>query len=235
MAIDFSQLRQVGDFGNFNRIRLPRSMKSPMDKCTVVSILPLEITEVKVTIDPGKFHIKKGTYEDPAVLVVGGSSYWREIISTEQLIEIPVSSVAVAESIIRDYCNGLPGCDMNESVPGLFFVLGEENLLSVKTKFKEQLAKAKIKQGNWYFNLVNQADALWARSNGNPLAIADLMRLAARELHMEDKPWLRDFQMIKMVPCPACGSLKNPAFPVCAVCRNVDQSHSGAKDLKFTP
>lgn len=233
MATDFSQFRQVGEFTNIAQRKLSRSMKNPMDKCTVVSILPKPIDEVKWTIDPGKFHLDPGSFENPAILVVGGSSYWREMPNDQPPLEIAYSSVNVADSIVRDYCNGVLGCDMNECVPGLFFVLGEAKVSEIKLKYKETLEITKTKQNNWFKVLVDLADSLWARTNGNPLALADDMRLAAKMLNLNDKPWLKDFQMIKMVPCPACGSLKNPMFPVCAVCKNVDQAHPASKDLKF--
>src|SRR5437016_14202483 len=119
MAVDFSQFRQVGEFNNLGQQRLPRSMKSPIDKCTIVSILPKPIDEFKWTIDPGKFHIDPGTFENPSILVIGGSSWWKELFNDQPSIEFPISSVNIADSIIRDYCNGVLGCDMDGCIPGL--------------------------------------------------------------------------------------------------------------------
>src|SRR5215471_14129695 len=104
----------------------------------------------------------------------------------------------------------------------------------MKTDFKKQLEVARDKQKAWYFELIKQGDAMWARSKGNPLALSDDMRLAAREAGVADtKDWMKDFRAVEMVRCKACGALKNPAYPICATCRNVDMSHRGAKDLKF--
>ena len=61
-----------------NRRRLRQSVKNPLDKCTIVSIFPKVIDEDKITIQPGKFHIDKGTLENPAILVIGGSSWWKD-------------------------------------------------------------------------------------------------------------------------------------------------------------
>lgn len=231
MATDFSQFRQVGEF--VQQHKLVKSAKNPMDKCTIVSILPKVIDEVKWTIDPGKFHIEAGSFNNPALLVIGGSSYWREMPNDQPSLEISHSSVVLADSIIRDYCNGMLGCDMNDCIPGLFFVLGEVNVMEIQMKYREKLETARVKQNNWFKVLVDLADSLWSRTNGNPLALAEDMRLAARMLNLNDKPWLKDMQMIKMIPCPACGSMKNPTFPICATCKNIDQNHPGAKDLKF--
>src|SRR6266576_4523463 len=90
----------------FNR-KLIRAMKNPMDKCTIVSIFPKVIDEVKYTIEPGRFHIEPGTFEKPSILVVGSSSWWREIDVEQPMLEIPNSSIQIAESVIKDYCNGL--------------------------------------------------------------------------------------------------------------------------------
>jgi hypothetical protein len=210
-----------------------RSMKNPLDKCTIVSILPKEIDEVKVTIEPGKFHIEPGTLENPAILVVGSSSWWKDYDLEQPMLEIPHSSIQIADSVIKDYCNGMLGCDMESAVPGLFFVLGSLTSAEIKMKYKEKLVEVNEKQNNWYQVLVKLADSLWARSNGNPLVIWDEMRLAARSLNFNDKPWLKDFQITEMVRCQACGSMKNPVYPVCPACKAIDINNPLAKDLKF--
>jgi hypothetical protein len=210
----------VGAFMANNR-RTIRAPINPMDRCTVVSILPKEIKETKPTIQPGVFHIPAGTFEKPATLVVGTSSWWREIDEEQPLLEIPVSSIQIADSIVRDYCNGLLGCDMNDTMPGLFYVPGENTVDKIKKDHLPLLLKYQEKQKNWYKALVKIADILWARSNGNPLSISDDARLAARELNLNDKEWLKDSHTIELVRCPACGSLKNPNFPVCPTCKAV--------------
>lgn len=233
MDLEAAGLRQVGEFVNLSKRKLIRSVKNPLDKCTIVSIFPKPIQEHKYTIEPGLFNIPAGTYEKPASLVVGPSSWWREIDLDQPMLEIPVSSIQIADSVIRDYCNGMLGCNMGDAMPGLFFILGEQNPLDIQVKFREKLAEVKTKQDNWFKILVRIADSLWARTNNNPLVIADEMRLAAKVLNFNDKPWLKDFITVELKPCQACGTLRNPSFPVCQSCKNVDLSHPLAKDLKF--
>jgi len=235
MSLNVEDLRQVGEFSNhyLNNRRLIRAPKNPMDRCTIVSIFPVEILEYKITIQPGKFSIPPGTYENPSILVVGSSSWWREIDVDQPMLEIPNSSIQVADSIVKDYCNGMLGCDMGDLMPGLFFVLGELTVAEIKLRYKAKLDEVKAKQNNWYAILVKLADSLWARSNGNPLVIWDEMRLAARSLNMDDKPWLKDYNTIKMERCKACGNLNNPLYPVCPVCRAINPEHADAKNLKF--
>jgi len=223
--------RQVGEF--IPQRQMIRSVRNPLDQATIVSIFPKEINEVKETIQPGKFHIPKGSYEEPAVVTVGPSSWWRDIDVDQPMLEITNSAVVIAQSIIVDYSNGLLGCDMGSSMPGLFFIAGEVSKLDVILKYKMKLAEAKVKQDNWYRILAKIADSLWARSNGNPLVIWDEMRLAAQELGLDSKPWIKDFQSIELIRCFACGVLRNPDFPICSACRVIDSNHPLAKGLKF--
>jgi hypothetical protein len=227
--------RQVGEFSNhyLNARRLIPATKNPMDKCTIVSIFPKALDETKETLNPKRFQVPAGSFEEPATLVVGSSSWWREIDIDQPMLEIPVSSVSIADSVIKDYCKAKLGCDMEMAMPGLFFVLGEVLPLDIKLRYKSKLEEVKHKQDNWYKILVMIADSLWARSNNNPLVISDEMRLGARALQLNEKPWLKDFFTIDKVNCRACGSLMNPTFPVCATCRWINPEHPASKELKF--
>lgn len=225
----------VGEFPGLNSLkrRTIRGPVNPLDKSTVVSIYPKRIHETKVTISPGEFIIEPGSYENPSLLVVGPSSWWREIDEEQPLLEIPVSSIQIAHSIVTDYCNGLLGCNMGDAMPGIFYVPGEQTVKSLMATYKSELDRMQTRQRNFWSILVKLADALWARSNGNPLSVTDDMRLAARELNLQTRDWMRDFQMVNMTRCFACGQLKNPEYPVCPSCRSIDPAHPRAKDIKF--
>ena len=199
--------------------RAHRTPVNPLDVSTVVSIFPKHLpTEKKPTLQPGVFQIPYGTYENPGILHVGGSSWWREIDEHQPLLEIPVSSLVIAESIVNDFCNGILACDMADRKPGLFYLPGR---IEVRDIPKKMLDEAAAKQKNWYLELVSQADILWARTSGNPLSISDDMRLAAQELKLKDKAWLKDYNTVQMVNCPACGALRNSNYPICSVCRTI--------------
>ena len=215
-----------------------RAIRGPinlMDKSSIVSIFPKDIIETKATIQPGTFHLTPGSYDKPSILVVGTSSWWREIDSDQPLLEIPVASVQVADFFVKDYCNGLLGCNMSDKMPGLFYLPGEWTVEKLK---KEQhiglLNKYREIQKNWYLELVRLADILWARTNGNPLAVSDDARLACRELNITDKSWLGDLQTVELVRCVACGTLKNPEYPICPICRAVsDPSLAKKLNIQF--
>jgi len=227
---------QYGIAEMYRRNRQIRAPKNDLDRSTVFSILPKQIIENKPTLDPGRFVIEPGYPDKPSYLIVGSSSWWREIDLDQPLLEIPVSSVQIAESVVRDCINGVIMCDMGESRPGLFFLPGIVSLDELKTKYKDILNQAIKRQENWFRALVKLGDSFWARTNGNPLSISDDSRLAAKMLKIEDRPWLMDFKMenVTILACPACGSLRNNAFPVCANCKTViDPEKFNKLGLKF--
>lgn len=224
----------VGAFPGIRELqrRTVRQPINPMDRATVVSIYPKHIIEFKHTIEPGRFEIPPGSIDKPAILVVGPSSWWREIDEEQPLLEIPVSSIQIADSIVRDYCNGVLACNMGDCMPGMFFIPGEHSVEGIQKSYKGELTRAEAKQKKFYTLLVTLADAFWARSQGNPLAISDDMRMAARELAVTaTKDWMKDFSMVSMVRCKACGSLKNPEYPICAACHFPDPDHPMTKQL----
>jgi hypothetical protein len=214
---------QVGEFpglANPNR-RTIRAPINPLDKSTIVSLLPKAISERKVTIQPGLFEIPAGSVENPSILVVGPSSWWREVDENQPLLEIPVSSIQIADSVVRDYANGLLACNMADQMPGLFYVPGDYTVERLRKDHANLISKYAAAQKKWFLELVRIADILWSRSNGNPLSISDDARLACRQLNITNKPWLGDIQTAELVRCVACGNLRNQQFPVCPVCKAI--------------
>lgn len=201
--------------------RTERMPVNPMDKCTVVSIYPKHIKEKKITLMPGYFEILPGSYANPSLLTVGPSSWWREIDEDQPLLEIPNSSMQVANALVRDYSNGLIGCDMVNMMPGLFWLAGDISKEKLLKEYKSQLDIAKAKQDAWYRGLVMMADGLYARTGGNPIVVSEDMRMAARELGQDSKDWMSNFVMVANVPCVACGKPRNPNYPICPNCNAI--------------
>lgn len=204
------------------RRRTVKAPTNPMDRSTIISIFPRAVEQRNPTIDPGLFIIPPGTYEKPSTLVVGSSSWWKEVDENQPLLEIPHSSPVIAESVIRDYCNGIIGCDMGENMPGLFFIPGELSIDTVKKDYQDMLNEANRKQRTWFTSLIRMADALWSRSQGNPLSISDDMRMAAREMGLITKEWYKDNIAVELVRCNMCGTLRNPMYPMCANCKHIE-------------
>lgn len=234
--MDLTGLKQVGEFAPPRQPTTGRMRQNPIDVCTIVSIYPKEMApETKIGLQPGSFIMPFGNLESPGILHVGSSSWWFARIGDEQpSLEIPVFSIIMAESLIKDCITGMLGCDMGDSMPGFFFVEGKKSKDEIKKEFSSKLQEVYLKQQNWYRVLVRLADSLWARAGGNPLALSEEMRLAANELGLKDKPWLKDFKAADLVACVACGNYRNPLFPVCNSCHYIDKNHPLAKDMTFS-
>lgn len=211
---------EVGQLALNNRMTM-RMPINPMDICTIVSILPKKIVEVKHTIQPGVFIIEKGSYEMPSLLHVGPSSWWKDPGPESEMIEIPTSSILIADSVINDWASGLDGYVKGQRQPGLFFVPGKKDVAQIFSEHRRELDIAATLQKNWFMALVLVADTLWSRTNGNPRVISNDAKMAAELLNLKNKPWMRDFTAIEMKNCPMCGELWNPAFPMCKNCRTI--------------
>lgn len=198
-----------------------RAPVNPLDQATIVSIYPRTIVENKVTLQPGIFEIRAGSFENPSVLVIGPSSWWKDVDIDQPLLEIPVSAVRIADSLIKDYCNGILGVNGADRMLGWFYIPGAHTAEEIKKNYKAELEAAKNKQNNWFQETVRITDILWSQSNGNPLSVSDDAKMAATHLGMKEKPWLKDAITVTMKPCPACGTLTNPGFPVCPNCHTI--------------
>lgn len=228
-------MASVGEFPGFaNRNRRTiRAPANPLDKSTIISILPKLISERKATIQPGVFEILPGTFDKPSILVIGPSSWWKEVDENQPLLEIPCSSIQVADSIVMDYCNGLLACNMVDMKPGLFYIPGKLTIEEIRKDHMALLLNAQACQRRWFTELIKMADILWSRTNGNPLSISDDARLACKELNISNKAWLGDIQTMELVRCIACGSLRNPMFPICQACHAIVDKEK-AKELGLT-
>ena len=237
MAIDFSN--RVSQTGRVVMQRLPTN---PMDRCTIVTLIPKIITELKPTLFPGRFIIPAAKPGDYELYTVEPTSYFIPSINERQPpTEVQVNSVMLAESIVKDYCIGIYECNMTDKMPGIFFIPGEWTRKNIQSytdpagkTFQVILDDAKQKQKNWYMALVQSADVLWARSGGNPKTISDDSRLAAESLQLKDKPWMQDFITVSLVNCKSCGELVNPTYPVCKHCHAIlDAKKAKELDIQF--
>jgi len=203
--------------GNRQVVRMPANEH---DKSTIVNMSPLDIFEKKDTLNPGRWEVPHGSVKAPSLTVVGPSSWFLEKDIHSPMVEVQVSSVQIAESIVYDYCGSLAETAIDARWPGVFWVPGKVTLKELFDKFKAECDKAEACQKAWFQSLVSRADSLWARSNNNPLAIGDLARKAAKELNLTDKPWMGDMHKVSMQNCVACGTLLNPTYPICYNCKH---------------
>ena len=231
-------------FGSsLRKTALQKMEVNPLDKCTIVSVYHQDVVSIKPTIAPGRFVIpgvKNDT--DFSLTVVGPSSWWKEIDEHQPFLEIVCSSYQVANAIVNDYVNSLHGGMGHTRKPGIFVVLGEYNQKNIHSytdksgnTFAQLLAAAREAQRLYYTELVKIADVLWARTNGNPLAISNEARMAAEKLGLKEaKTWMGDFRAMELTNCKACGHRVNPIYPVCPNCKNViNETKAKEIGLKF--
>lgn len=198
-----------------------RAQINDMDKCTIFSVYPKDIEEKKITLMPFMYQIPAGTPEKPSRVVIGPASWWRDVDPEQPLIEIPVSSVVVAQSVVLDYTKSIYGYTAGKRCPGIFFLTGDVSVEQLKsTTHIHRLKKAIEEQKAWYNFLCEAADALWARSNGNPLAIMEDMKLAATALGYS-REWMKNQVQATLIRCINCGELRNPEFPTCKHCHAI--------------
>lgn len=231
----------VGSFMS-GKTMVHRMPTNPMDRSTIVSLLPKMITEYKPTLFPGRFTIPAAKPGDYELFIVEPSSWFIPNLTERQPpTEVPVNSIELARSIVQDYCNGIFQCDMDTKMPGLFYIPGEYSRKTIVNyvsetgvTFQTMLDNAKKKQQNWFLALIDSADQLWARSSGNPLAISDDARIAAEVLQLNEKPWMKNNVAVGLINCRFCGEMINPLYPVCKHCHAIlDPKKAKELDIQF--
>jgi hypothetical protein len=212
--------------------RTIRSQDNPFDKATIFSIYPESFPVRHETTQPSDYLVPAGSIKEPGRLVVGPASWWRDVDPDQPLLEIRVSAIQVADSIVSDYLKARLASNAQDICPGIFYLPGEISNKELKEKHNHLILQAENRQRRWYELLVKIADVGWARTNGNPLAIDNSARLAATELGIQ-RDWMRNFQATELVKCVACGQLRNPEFPICQHC-HVVADKKRAEELGLT-
>jgi len=217
---------------------LPRN---PADKATIVSVFPKEIDEVKPTIFPRRFIIPAAVKDDFSLLVIEGASFFRPSVTSNIPMEIPINAMSLAESIINDYLNSTWLVSRGNRCPGVFFVLGEFNKITIQKykspegkTFAELLEHHRAIQKAWFIEVMNAADAFWASTGGNPRSIPEDARIAAELMGLEKtKPWMANVVASQLENCKSCGEMINVTYPVCRYCHAIIDEKK-AKELGLT-
>ena len=218
--------------------QLPRN---PMDKSTIVSVFPKEIVEDKPTIFPGHFVIPAAVEGDFSLLVIDGSSYYSpSTIERMPPTEIQVNSAALAKAVVDDYLSATWLAAKGVRGPGVFWIPGAYDRVSI-LKYKDadgrtfgQLKEiAENQQKIWFGMVMDFADEIWARSNGNPRGIPDDAKIAAHYLGVAStKPWMENTVASVLEHCPSCGEMINLSYPTCKFCHAIVNT-AKAKELNL--
>lgn len=193
----------------------PKIPYSP-GNCTVVSLVPFAIKEIKPQIIPGYFQIPPCKDGDIQCLPIGESIHWMESpFDKMPPIKLTETPRAMAKSIVSDYIEAQIATD-TDVAPGLFWVEGHFDKDKAKKELKEEIEKAKGRQHRWFINLVKIADDDWATSHQHKF-ISDIQRHAARALRVEAE-WLSLYAEANMVQCPLCKETVRPDAVVHNLC-----------------
>jgi hypothetical protein len=122
----------------------------------------------------------------------------------------------IAKSVLAEHN---PDADLRRY--GVFLCAGDVPL-------DAELRDAALRRDAYFYELVEQADALYARSPNRPEFISDVQRRAARHLGL-DRPWL--VKIAPMQECPVCG---DPIKIGVAVCRHCGAVLDEAKAARYS-
>jgi len=113
------------------------------------------------------------------------------------------SARVIAKSVLAEHN---PDADLRRY--GVFVCAGDQPI-------DDELRDAAARRDAFFHDLVEQADALYARAPNRPEHISDVQRRAARHLGL-DRPWL--VKIAPMQECPVCGEPVKMGVALCRHC-----------------
>lgn len=198
-------------------------------ECTLVSIIPTMILERKPGMVPGAFTMPPAKENDFELLLIPDCRYYIYLDGDRGSIAAYKPGEEVAESVVRDYIDSKPNVSP-EAHPGIGFVPG--NYVDQKEKFKKDhsdiLKRLDDTQNLWFAELVKVADDEWERHRAHR-AISDEQRLAAKRLHLMDRPYLISIPDSKLVNCKGCYTQISAKAVICPNCRTILDDEAYAK------
>lgn len=184
--------------------------------CTVVSIMPFPLKELKPQIIPGYFQIPASRDGEPVCLPVGESIHWMESpFKGMPPMKVTETSKSMAKSIVNDFMEGMLAVD-TDTLPGIFWVEGHFDVAGIRKNYNPNLERAIAKQNRWFIELIKIADDDWAKYHQHR-AITDIQRCAAKALGMQ-REWLSATIDMQMTNCPLCKELVRPDAIVHTAC-----------------
>ena len=197
--------------------------KSMIDISTVVSILPIDITETKPGLIPGEFKFHAVEPGDIFLLPIPRCHHPVYLDDSRPSLLVPDPSDEVAASIANDYKQASLLYTQGKSEPGLDWVVGGfTNSVLDKEEFKDKhshiLKRMEKLQTNWFEAMVKDADDVWAQERRH-IFISDLSRLAAVRLGLNEKEWLIREQIEQaQTRCKFCYEIIHQKARICSSC-----------------
>jgi hypothetical protein len=185
-------------------------------RSTVISLVPLDITERKPGLVPSMYHIPASDMKTPSLLKVDTATHFVYMDESRGSLPVKNPSDIVAKSIVDDYCSSQLGID-EEASPALFWVAKDLEIEEVQSRFKIEIMRALIKQKRWFLNVSMMADNDWARYHQHNV-ISFFQRKVAEIIGWNPKEheWMAPGTTMKSSPCPYCGISVPEGLPVCS-------------------
>jgi hypothetical protein len=200
----------------------PQVPKISEPMSTVFSMIHQELREEKPGLLPNVFVITAGTIDKPSANLIKPAQHYVYLDGDRGSLPVRDTSAEVARSIVEDYI-GSQMCVSDGCFPGLFWIPGTWSLSQLKehSEYKEILSIVKIAHQRWMLKLTQQADDDFARYQKHNV-VSDFQRKIAEIMHLpqEKHPWMNVANSLESDNCVHCGSLCNPKYPICPVCKN---------------
>ena len=201
-------------------------------QCTVVSIVPFDILEEKPGLVAGRYFIPASDGKEPQLLYISRAIHYVYLDETRGSLQVRDAPDEVARSIVEDFTNSQLRISENAK-PGIFWKSGSISKETVKTQFKDDLDKARIKQFNWFVELCKLADDDWNRYHLHN-CVTDFQRKAAEIIgwRPEEHEWMAARTVLGGNRCPSCQTLVAPNVIVCPSCSCI-LDHEKYSKLQF--
>lgn len=202
--------------------------KLEIPPATIVSLMPVVISESKPGLYPGRFVIPAaklgpdGQAVELAILVIGVSKHYVYLDSDRGSLPQDNFPTKVAKSVVEDFISASQLAD-TEAHPGLFYVSGEYSEDEIRAQFADKLIDAQFHQDAWFNRLIQTADDEWQKYRLHRV-ITDPQRMAARALGI-DREWCHTerpdarLSLMATAKCPSCQSNVLDTQVVCTNCK----------------
>ena len=191
--------------------------------CTVISLVPLRITEEKPGLFPPRFYIEESDTFIPKILHVYNATHYVYLDESRGMLQVKDPSDVVARAIVNDYCTSQLGTT-DEVGPALWWVDEHIAWEDVLNHQKHVIPEKRARQHGWFVNLAKMADDDWTRYHKH-VVISDFQRKVATLLGLnpEDHEWMMPLAMQEgqTRPCPFCKTSMPLNAVICTACNEV--------------
>jgi hypothetical protein len=188
--------------------------------CTVVSILPWELSEEKPGLVPPRFIISASPDAlTPVCTYVGTSTHYIYLDDARGSMPVRNPPDWVCRAIVNDYVSSQLGTS-DKAKPGLFWLSGR--VTPGEVRHDRQYPEVIEKQNRWFVELCKIADDDWNKYHQHNV-ISETQRMVAQIIgyRPEQHEWMAPRTTLQSTRCPSCAQLLPEGVVVCSNCKCV--------------